>query len=252
MTRRTPPPAFLSRLFSFILLPLAAAQQSPLQISPDGTCGNGVTCAGSTWGECCSPHFYCGSDDAYCGSGCNPSFGICSSSGGTGTSPAQPSASAGVDGVEVTVTVTETVRSTSVAVRTSTIMSTRTSVVTSISVVTSVSYVTSARDAACVGGGSGGRSTEGVGTTTIRAGGGGGSTAAAPGPTLPGVVSNCKFASLLVILVGRGGEGWVPVRREDKGAKRKRPNGIENMTESIQKNRIQTTRDRRPHSSPGS
>jgi len=56
----------------------AAPDPNPtLEVSRDGTCGNGVTCAGSRWGECCSGHGYCGSSDDYCGVGCDIAFGTC-------------------------------------------------------------------------------------------------------------------------------------------------------------------------------
>ncbi len=48
-----------------------------LSISVDGTCGNGVTCQGSEFGNCCSEYGYCGSGDTYCGQGCQTAFGTC-------------------------------------------------------------------------------------------------------------------------------------------------------------------------------
>jgi len=53
-----------------------------LEISPDGACGNGVTCLNSRWGQCCSPHGYCGDSIEYCGDGCNSAFGNCGLNGG--------------------------------------------------------------------------------------------------------------------------------------------------------------------------
>jgi hypothetical protein len=49
-------------------------------VSTDGTCSsnstpNGATCAGSTFGTCCSEYGYCGSTNAYCGTGCQIAFG---------------------------------------------------------------------------------------------------------------------------------------------------------------------------------
>jgi chitinase len=49
-------------------------------ISKDGTCGgyNGYTCAGSTFGSCCSQYGYCGSSADYCSTAnCAPKFGKC-------------------------------------------------------------------------------------------------------------------------------------------------------------------------------
>ncbi|KAI1213456.1 uncharacterized protein F4807DRAFT_266028 [Annulohypoxylon truncatum] len=52
---------------------------STLQVSQDGRCGDGVTCAGSTYGNCCSLNSWCGASIDYCGSNCRPEFGTCSS-----------------------------------------------------------------------------------------------------------------------------------------------------------------------------
>jgi hypothetical protein len=76
-------------------------------VSTDGRCGtvDGLTCLGSAFGDCCryvslvllaiirilipfSEHGWCGKSTGYCGKGCNPLFGKCSS---TKTSP-KPSA----------------------------------------------------------------------------------------------------------------------------------------------------------------
>ncbi|KAH8899087.1 hypothetical protein GQ53DRAFT_817290 [Thozetella sp. PMI_491] len=51
-----------------------------LKTSSDGTCGQGTTCLGSSYGPCCSEHFYCGNGEAYCGAKCHPEFGHCSKS----------------------------------------------------------------------------------------------------------------------------------------------------------------------------
>jgi hypothetical protein len=50
-----------------------------LLVSDSGECGNGVTCLGSPYGNCCSGSGYCGSSDAYCGveNGCQSGFGSC-------------------------------------------------------------------------------------------------------------------------------------------------------------------------------
>ncbi|KAI1777692.1 carbohydrate-binding module family 18 [Hypoxylon cercidicola] len=48
-----------------------------LTVSTDGTCGNGVTCAGSPWGSCCSSNKFCGASIDYCGSNCLSEFGTC-------------------------------------------------------------------------------------------------------------------------------------------------------------------------------
>ena len=59
-------------------------------LTPDNTCGgsNGYTCdsSNSYGGPCCSAAGWCGKSDAYCGTGCQPTFGTCGS-----PKPAQPS-----------------------------------------------------------------------------------------------------------------------------------------------------------------
>ncbi|KAL7626711.1 hypothetical protein AAE478_003485 [Parahypoxylon ruwenzoriense] len=51
---------------------------STLEVSSDGRCGDGVTCAGSAYGDCCSTNSWCGGSIDYCGSNCRPEFGLCS------------------------------------------------------------------------------------------------------------------------------------------------------------------------------
>lgn len=51
-------------------------------VSTDGTCSSnsdpeGATCLGSVFGDCCSEWAYCGSTNAYCGTGCQLAFGSC-------------------------------------------------------------------------------------------------------------------------------------------------------------------------------
>ncbi|EPE30127.1 (Trans)glycosidase [Glarea lozoyensis ATCC 20868] len=54
-------------------------QPPPLTISIDGSCGNGVTCVGSVFGNCCSKNNYCGASGDYCDSAnCQSAFGTCS------------------------------------------------------------------------------------------------------------------------------------------------------------------------------
>ena len=48
-----------------------------LEISVDGSCGNGFTCLGSRYGDCCSKYGWCGSTADHCDAGCNPGFGRC-------------------------------------------------------------------------------------------------------------------------------------------------------------------------------
>jgi hypothetical protein len=69
-------------------------------VSTDGTCGTqgGKTCAGSTFGNCCSQYGWCGSTTDHCGSGCNSSFGTCSGGGGGTTPPTTPTTPVSTDG----------------------------------------------------------------------------------------------------------------------------------------------------------
>ncbi|KAJ2980481.1 hypothetical protein NUW58_g6933 [Xylaria curta] len=54
------------------------APTSTLKVSTDGKCGSGVTCQGSSFGNCCSVNGFCGASIEYCGANCNPQFGGCS------------------------------------------------------------------------------------------------------------------------------------------------------------------------------
>jgi peptidoglycan/xylan/chitin deacetylase (PgdA/CDA1 family) len=49
-------------------------------VSANGKCGAdvGQTCAGSTYGRCCSSYGFCGASADYCGSECQGEFGSCS------------------------------------------------------------------------------------------------------------------------------------------------------------------------------
>ena len=58
-----------------------ATASATLVVSVDGPCGNGVTCKGSAFGNCCSSSGYCGSTSAYCGAGCQAAFGECTTPG---------------------------------------------------------------------------------------------------------------------------------------------------------------------------
>ena len=68
-------------------------------VTPDNTCGgsNGYTCdpSNSYGGPCCSAAGYCGKTDAYCGTGCQSTFGTCGSptSAQPPTSSTSPSSS---------------------------------------------------------------------------------------------------------------------------------------------------------------
>lgn len=59
--------------------------------STDGSCGRGVSCLGTEWGDCCSVFGWCGSSDDYClPEKCQPDWGTCdgdSASSATTTPP---------------------------------------------------------------------------------------------------------------------------------------------------------------------
>jgi len=81
----------------------AAATSPPaIKISDDGSCGEGRTCLGSVDGRCCSQHGFCGNGVEYCGTGCQPGFGVCGNA--TVPSPTCPQAPKVVQTVVQTVT----------------------------------------------------------------------------------------------------------------------------------------------------
>ena len=79
--------------------PSSSAPQSAsaLKVSLDGHCGEGQTCKGSAFGDCCSKHSWCGRSAYYCGDGCQSEYGTC----GVQTKSARQDAN-GEDGREVT------------------------------------------------------------------------------------------------------------------------------------------------------
>ncbi|KAL1895440.1 hypothetical protein Sste5346_005246 [Sporothrix stenoceras] len=88
----------------------ASASASPseaLTITTNATCGGSFTCIGSTFGDCCSQHNFCGSTIDYCGAGCLSDFGTCdetTSTGDSGGKPLSVAATAGIaSGVSVSV-----------------------------------------------------------------------------------------------------------------------------------------------------
>jgi len=62
----------------------AIALISTVSAASDGKCGSGYGSCSS--GYCCSKYGYCGKTDDYCKNGCQPEYGICSSSSNTTTS----------------------------------------------------------------------------------------------------------------------------------------------------------------------
>ena len=68
---------FSASTFINPVLYLRSSTSTALRISTDGSCGSGITCLNSAYGNCCSKYGYCGNTTAYCGTGCNTSFGTC-------------------------------------------------------------------------------------------------------------------------------------------------------------------------------
>ncbi|KAK4176459.1 hypothetical protein QBC36DRAFT_346259 [Triangularia setosa] len=99
----------------------APTSSSPvrLTISQDGTCGSGVTCTGSSFGNCCSQFGFCGSSADYCLSdGCQRTFGSCGA--GAVSSASVPITPGPTASVTVTVTSVVAVTRTSIVSQTST------------------------------------------------------------------------------------------------------------------------------------
>jgi len=90
-------PAFNLFLAVNLLLILGLVSATPATsaraVSPDSSCGGsaGYTCLGSSFGNCCSAYGWCGSTDAYCGTGCQSAFGTCGSNpASSSVEPSQP------------------------------------------------------------------------------------------------------------------------------------------------------------------
>jgi len=84
-----------------------------LVITTDGHCGDGFTCVGSAFGQCCSEHGWCGDSEEHCGPKCQQPFGKCAGSGSS--SSTAPTSPAGGTASRVTVTVTTTIVTTQTA-----------------------------------------------------------------------------------------------------------------------------------------
>lgn len=111
---------------------ISSATPSPTKASTDGSCGNGVTCAGTRWGACCSKNGFCGVGDDYCAysNGCQALYGRCD---GTpvvvsSTSAARPTSSTTSSRRSSTSSTTSRQSNTStVSIRTTVVRSTSTS-----------------------------------------------------------------------------------------------------------------------------
>ncbi|KAK0641473.1 hypothetical protein B0T16DRAFT_496171 [Cercophora newfieldiana] len=204
---------------------------SPLVVTVDGQCGNGLTCLGSAFGDCCSKHGWCGSSADHCGSECQAAFGRCGSGGGSPssggpTTTAQPTTGGNV-AVTATVYVTSTVtapglatttatqivrQTVSVTVKenngiftaTSTVLVTQSSLTFISSTVTTIKTVTITDARQCTGrsvndgptsatlAGVMPRHAEPTGTAKVTAVDIPGQAMAYPSPTQPGTVADCQ------------------------------------------------------------
>lgn len=73
-----------------VVAQVVLATASPQGVSTTSRCGAsfGLTCRGSTFGQCCSQYNYCGTTSDHCGTGCQSAYGVCTSSpSSTPTSP---------------------------------------------------------------------------------------------------------------------------------------------------------------------
>ena len=95
-----------------------------LEVSKNGQCGPGLTCAGSSFGDCCSEHGWCGSSPDHCGSKCQQAFGKCGSPGNSQpasnvVTPTNPPNGGGGEGA-TTIYVTKTITAPALATATAT------------------------------------------------------------------------------------------------------------------------------------
>lgn len=112
--------------------------------------GQGQSCIGFINGadglsECCSPYGWCGNSAAYCGTGCNPLYGKCGSSGSISSSAvsASASATASVSQSASASAVSSSAVISSSAVLSSSVVASSSAVVSSSAVITSSAVVSS-------------------------------------------------------------------------------------------------------------
>jgi hypothetical protein len=98
-----------------ILLATILGAVAQLKVSSDGSCGNGTTCTGSGFGDCCSEHGWCGDSQDYCNEFCQLQWGICN----------DPSKGNSITYWTHTLTETDTVMSTTVVPQTSLVYATK-------------------------------------------------------------------------------------------------------------------------------
>ncbi|KAL2258723.1 hypothetical protein VTK26DRAFT_7855 [Humicola hyalothermophila] len=105
--------------------------------STDGTCGNGVTCVGTPWGDCCSVYGYCGAGEDYCSAekGCQAAWGECD-----GVAPSSPTRRSIIS--------TRSTVATRTTIATKTTITTRSTIPTTSTIVTSTSTSSSTSSAA--------------------------------------------------------------------------------------------------------
>jgi hypothetical protein len=84
--------SFLWAFTAFAAFQVTLGAPAAQAVSKTARCGAsfGVTCRGSTFGNCCSEHGYCGSTSAYCGKGCQSGYGACNAASPVSNPPATP------------------------------------------------------------------------------------------------------------------------------------------------------------------
>ncbi len=175
----------------------------PVSISTDGTCGGGITCLGSTWGQCCSAHGFCGSSADYCGVGCDGTHGRCELPGdrssSVSSSLAPPTSASTATPAPDVVTVpcrTTVVAGTSWVTATTRITRTATSVSLEDVAPATTTYVTVTTTATVFR-----AATATTTTVTVVAPGKPIAGSVSPSPLLPGTINTC-MACLSVCLYG--------------------------------------------------
>ncbi|KAH8194847.1 hypothetical protein TruAng_010980 [Truncatella angustata] len=113
-------------------------------VSEDGDCGNGITCVGSEFGNCCSQYGYCGNTTDYCDQGCQPAWGSgCLSSSSSAPSTSAPTSTS--KSTSVTTTSPSTTSTTTKSPSTTSTTTTKTTSATSSSTTVTVPSTTSTR-----------------------------------------------------------------------------------------------------------
>ncbi|KAF6825584.1 Chitin deacetylase-like protein 9 [Colletotrichum musicola] len=100
----------------------ALPTSTAITVSLDARCGGTTrqTCAGSTFGNCCSVNGWCGTGTNYCGTGCQSQFGTCGSQGLSSSSLSRGTSSSARAGSSSSVGTGSATRATGSSTRSST------------------------------------------------------------------------------------------------------------------------------------